>query len=87
MKNAIGENIKYLRLKNKWKQDDLSRRTGIPRAMISQYETGKAKPKIDRLSVCQPSELSSNFDSSFFVCFLLKLNFFSIIFKLSFVFT
>lgn len=50
MKSAIGEHIKVLRRKRGWTQTELSLRTGIDRPVISDYERGKRKPKIEPLS-------------------------------------
>ena len=47
--STIGQNIKYLRNKNKWTQKDLSLRTGIPQGQISDYENNRETPKLDKI--------------------------------------
>lgn len=43
------DKIKKIREERKLSQDDLAKRLGVTRAVISQYETGKRQPKLDQL--------------------------------------
>lgn len=43
------DRIKKVREYRKLSQDDLAKRLGVTRAVISQYETGKRQPKLDQL--------------------------------------
>jgi len=43
----IGKKLKYMRVKNKIKQSDLSNMTNIPKKNISQYENGKLQPTFE----------------------------------------
>lgn len=45
----IGENLKYLRKKNKLSQQDLSSILNIPRTTLGDYERGKTEPNISML--------------------------------------
>lgn len=48
---SIGDNIKSLRTQNNWTQKELSERSGIAQAMISEYEKNLKTPKLDKLKI------------------------------------
>ncbi len=45
----IGAKIKKLRKLNNWTQKILEKKTGIPQGQISDYESGKENPKLDKV--------------------------------------
>ena len=45
----IGQNIKYLRNKNKLSQQELSEKLSVPRSSLSDYERGHTQVSIDIL--------------------------------------
>lgn len=47
--SEIGAKIKKLRKLNKWTQKILEQKTGIPQGQISDYESGKENPKLDKV--------------------------------------
>lgn len=47
--SSFGEILKKLREKNKLKQEDLAELIGSTKSTISQYETGKREPDLDKL--------------------------------------
>jgi len=44
--NCLAQNIKYLRRRNEWTQQQLADHLGVKRALIGSYEEGRATPKI-----------------------------------------
>jgi transcriptional regulator with XRE-family HTH domain len=47
--SEIGAKIKKLRKLNNWTQKMLEKKTGIPQGQISDYESGKENPKLDKI--------------------------------------
>jgi transcriptional regulator with XRE-family HTH domain len=47
--SEIGAKIKKLRKLNSWTQKILEKKTGIPQGQISDYESGKENPKLDKI--------------------------------------
>ncbi|MGM0776899.1 MAG: helix-turn-helix transcriptional regulator [Bacillota bacterium] len=49
MYGSIGMNLKVLRLRNRLKQDEVARKTGISRYLIGLYERNKMIPTEEKL--------------------------------------
>ncbi|MEQ9187132.1 MAG: helix-turn-helix domain-containing protein [Cryomorphaceae bacterium] len=50
----IADNLKFIRKKNGWTQDQLARQLGVKRSLIGAYEEGRADPRISFLMhLCQ----------------------------------
>ena len=47
--SEIGAKIRKLRKLNNWTQKILEKKTGIPQGQISDYESGKENPKLDKI--------------------------------------
>lgn len=47
--SIINENIKFLRKKNGWTQEQFSQKIGIKRSLLGAYEEGRAEPGYDNL--------------------------------------
>ena len=58
-KRVFAQNLHRLRMQKGWTQSELSRRSAIPRDMISNYANGKNLPTIDNLT-----KLAQTFDVS-----------------------
>lgn len=49
MKKSIGEKIRGYRQRTGLSQNDLAKRVGVTRAVVTAWESGKACPKLDKL--------------------------------------
>ncbi|MBD8045837.1 XRE family transcriptional regulator [Clostridium faecium] len=49
MNNKFSKNLKFLRKKNKYKQQDVAKAINVARNTYSNYETGKSEPNFDTL--------------------------------------
>ncbi|MBG9550021.1 hypothetical protein ABE25_18215 [Cytobacillus firmus] len=49
MYGSIGMNLKVLRLRNRYKQDEVVNKTGINRTLISKYERNELLPTEENL--------------------------------------
>lgn len=49
MYGSIGMNLKVLRLRSRLKQDEVVRKTGITRTLISKYERNEMRPTEENL--------------------------------------
>ena len=49
--STISENIRYLRKKCNWTQQDLADQMEIKRSLIGAYEEGRAEPSADKLTL------------------------------------
>ncbi len=45
----VSENIKFLRKKNGWTQEQFSKKIGIKRSLLGAYEEGRADPRLNNL--------------------------------------
>lgn len=49
MKKSIGEKIRGYRQRTGLSQNELAKRVGVTRAVVTAWESGKACPKLDKL--------------------------------------
>lgn len=61
MENYFSKNLKALRMSRGWTQEQLSKKTGITRSSISNYESGVSEPNLGIIKIFQDTfELDRN---------------------------